>query len=706
MRCDLQPCKETGFLRPSTTLWVWLRWGSFLVCTLCTLRLAVCVMTENEKGNLASMAGVSATKEETAVHGSNGSNGGGGNGGPQRVTEVGEGERGYPRPQLRRKSWKALNGPWEFALDPAGEWTDPSDVVWDRIIIVPFSPETPKSGIGDTGFYRACWYRRFFTAPKVKPGERVLLHFGAVDYAATVFIRGTLCGRHVGGYTPFTIDVTEFLSEEGPQEVVVRAEDDPLDLAKPRGKQDWKLEPHGIWYPRTTGIWQTVWLEKVPRTWVQCIRWTPSLERWEIGLELGIAGELVEGLKVLVRLRAGEQLIAEDSYTALSGEVHRRIALSDPGIDDSRNELLWSPHSPTLIDATIELRDRDGNLLDEIRSYTAIRSVSVQGDHFVLNGRPFHLRLVLDQGYWPETGLTAPDDIALRRDIELARAMGFNGVRKHQKIEDPRYLYWADRLGMLVWEEMPSAYRFTRQSIDRVTREWLDVIARDYSHPCIVAWVPFNESWGVPNLPDNPAERHYVRGLYHLTKTLDPTRPVIGNDGWEAVATDIIGIHDYEADPAAIARRYHQEASRPSLLSRERPGGRALIIEGQPNAIHPLVLSEFGGLSCGAPDGKTWGYSRCNSPDEFAERYAKLLEVVRPRDVFAGFCYTQFTDTYQEANGLLYADRTPKFPIEQIAQATRGNVIEPELASVFYDDEGPPSALYSIPPPLGEADVR
>jgi hypothetical protein len=262
----------------------------------------------------------------------------------------------------------------------------------------------------------------------------------------------------------------------------------------------------------------------------------------------------------------------------------------------------------------------------------------------------------------------------LRHDVELAKAMGFNGVRKHQKIEDVRYLYWADRLGLFVWEEMPSAYRFTPQSVERVTEEWIEVIRRDYSHPCVMAWVPFNESWGVPNLPGNAAERHYVEALYHLTKTLDPTRPVIGNDGWESVATDIVGIHDYE-DPARLRHRYTTDDLRPRLFKRERPGGRSLVLGPTTGPEHPIILSEFGGIACSAHLETTWGYSRCPSPESLAERYTELLAAVNGLGLLAGFCYTQFADTYQEANGLLYADRTPKFPIEQIAEATAGRVV-------------------------------
>jgi hypothetical protein len=310
-----------------------------------------------------------------------------------------------------------------------------------------------------------------------------------------------------------------------------------------------------------------------------------------------------------------------------------------------------------------------------------------------MNGRVLPLRLVLDQGYWPDGGLTAPDDAALRRDVELAKAMGFNGARKHQKIESPRYLYWADRLGFVVWEEMPSAYRFTRESIARLTAEWEAVLARDGSHPSIVAWVPFNESWGVPDLPAIAAQRHYVQALYHLTRTLDPTRPVIGNDGWESVATDIIGIHDYDIEPERLARRYEHLETVPQLFKHGRPGGRMLTVEGHPFAGQPVMLTEFGGIALAESD-RAWGYGRVESAARFAEHYKALLAAVRSSELLAGFCYTQFADTYQEANGLLYSDRTPKIPIEEIAAATRGPqatlASAPAPESPTEDDEEDP----------------
>ena len=579
----------------------------------------------------------------------------------------------YPRPQLKREEWVSLNGRWDFAIDREAVWSMPEQVIWDRKITVPFSPETTASGVGDTGFFRAVWYKREFETPPMPGNKRLFLRFGAVDYEASVWLNGALVCEHRGGYTPFEADITEFLTDSGPQVVVVRAEDDASDLSKPRGKQDWMLDPHSIWYPRTTGIWQTVWLEVLPATYIGYVRWTPNIERWEIGFEARLDGVRREGLRLNMKMYVGTLLVADDTYAVVAGEVHRRIALSDPGIDDYRNDLLWSPATPTLIQVEMHLWGGRGELVDTAKSYTALRSIGVQGDRFVLNGRPFLLRMVLDQGYWPDTGLTAPDDDALRRDVELAKAIGFNGVRKHQKIEDPRFLYWADTLGLLVWEEMPSAYRYTKQSIERLTREWMDVIDRDSSHPCIVAWVPFNESWGVPDLPDSPAQRHYVQALYHLTKTMDPTRPVIGNDGWESVATDIIGIHDYDDVPDRIGHRYGANEVESRLFKRERPGGRQLLLEGASHSDQPIMLTEFGGIAYSPDVHGTWGYTRSDSAAQFAERYAALLAVVRSLPTLAGFCYTQFTDTFQEANGLLFADRTPKFALEDMALATRGS---------------------------------
>jgi hypothetical protein len=481
-----------------------------------------------------------------------------------------------------------------------------------------------------------------------------------------------LAGTHTGGYTPFALDISPYLSDAVSQEIVVRAYDDPHDLQQPRGKQDWKLAPHAIWYPRTTGIWQTVWMERVGRNAISSLRWTSAVADWEVGCRVVIDGPERHDLRLRVRLHLVDNILAEDDYSVVAGEVDRRIRLSDPGIDDHRNELLWSPQCPTLIQAEVELRDAAGALLDRVWSYTAMRSVAADEDKFLLNGYPYKMRLVLDQGYWPQSGLTAPDDEAIRRDVLLAKAMGFNGVRKHQKLEDPRFLYWADLEGLMVWEEMPSAYRFGDRAVENLTTEWLRAIDRDRSHPCIVAWVPFNESWGVPDLPAVPSQRHYVQSLYHLTKTVDPSRPVVGNDGWESAATDILGVHDYADDPSELATRYGSLGSIPLILAGMRPGGRAITLDDHPHTGQPIVVSEFGGVALSVQESDAWGYVRADDAADLERRYAELCAPLRTSPVLAGFCYTQFADTYQEANGLLFADRTPKIPLVQIARATRG----------------------------------
>jgi beta-galactosidase/beta-glucuronidase len=575
----------------------------------------------------------------------------------------------HPRPLLRRDAWTSLDGRWAFALDADARRRTPAGVDFDREIVVPFAPETPASGVGDTGLYRACWYRRTFTAPALQAGERLWVRFGAVDHHATVWVDGARVVEHDGGYTPFGADVTDVLGDGAGHELVVRAYDDPADLEKPRGKQDWQPEPHNVWYPRTTGIWQTVWLEVVPATHVASVRWRPDVAAWAVGLEAHVGGPPRDDLRLEVRLRAGEELLADDSWSVAGGEVQRRVCLPDPGVRSERERLLWEPGHPALLDAELRLVGPEG-VLDRVSSYTALRSVRIEGEQVLLNDRPLQLRLVLDQGYWPQTGLTPPDLAAIERDVELVQALGFNGVRSHQKVEDPRWLRVADERGLLVWSEMPSGYRFTRRAATRVTTEWLAVLERDVSHPCIVAWVPFNESWGVPDLARSAAQRDLVRALYHLTKALDPDRPVIGNDGWEVIAGDFVGLHDYDRDPQRLQARL--TLAEGSLL-RERFSGHLPLLEGAGRGGRPLLLTEFGGIAftAASEEKDTWGYDRAHSSEDFLGRYRDLMAAVHAGRL-AGFCYTQLTDTYQEANGLLTAQREPKAPLADLAAATRG----------------------------------
>lgn len=579
----------------------------------------------------------------------------------------------HPRKIFRRDHWQNLNGQWDFIFDDELQYNNPIDIkVWNLSIIVPFAPESKASGLGDTGFHPRCWYKKEFDLEKTN--KKILLHFGAVDYKAKVWLNGKFLGIHEGGHTPFKFEISQDLDTSGKQVLIICADDDPQDLTKPRGKQDWQIEPHSIWYTRTSGIWQTVWYEEVSQTYIDKVRCTPLIERWEIGIETFIAGYSAQKMDLKVTLTCGDQLLARDSYCVIQQEVHRRISLSDPGIDDYRNQLLWSPEKPTLINLEIELWIGNEKV-DHIHSYTALRSVSYNRDRFILNGRPYYLRLILDQGYWPDTLMTPPNEEAIKKDISLIKAAGFNGVRKHQKVEDPDFLYWADVMGIVVWGEMPSAYRFTHESVERITKEWMEVLDRDMNHPCIITWVPFNESWGVPDLADKATHQNCVQALYHLTKTLDPSRPCIGNDGWESTATDILGIHDYDDQPNRLLKKYATTESLGDALHRYRPGGRVLTVEGYSHKGQPVMLTEFGGISFVEPTesvSKAWGYSAAQNSNEFRRRYEELMNAIHRIEVFAGFCYTQLTDTFQETNGLFKMDRTPKFPINSMARATRG----------------------------------
>ncbi|HWG85227.1 MAG TPA: glycoside hydrolase family 2 TIM barrel-domain containing protein, partial [Deinococcales bacterium] len=427
-----------------------------------------------------------------------------------------------------RDGWLDLCGKWDFAFDDGNlglpeRWFDGADV-WDRQITVPYPPESKLSGLRETGYHPVVWYRREITVtPEMRAG-RVLLHFGAVDYRASVWLNGRLVAMHEGGHTPFTAELTHALQPGEAQVLVVRAEDQPRDVAQPRGKQDWEPEPHAIWYHRTTGIWQPVWLEAVPERYLEGLRWTPDVDRGSFLLAVRLDAAPEGPLRVRVRLSLKGEPLADDTYAVTDRETRRELFLDPNTFQLRRGEILWSPRRPNLIDAVVELLDDSGAVLDRVTSYAGLRSCGVRDGRFLLNNSPYYLRLVLAQNYWPESHLAAPSSEALRREVELVKELGFNGIRIHQKVEDPRFLHYCDTLGLLVWGEMANAYVFTPDSQERLTREWLDVLKRDYSHPCVVTWVPVNESWGVPNLERSPAQRDFVKGLYHLTKSLDPTR--------------------------------------------------------------------------------------------------------------------------------------------------------------------------------------
>jgi beta-galactosidase/beta-glucuronidase len=578
----------------------------------------------------------------------------------------------HPRPQLTRARWVDLGGTWDFAHDDDGVgvdagWPSGSDV-FSAQIEVPYPPESPLSGVGDRSFHPVVWYRRTFSWP-ANGTERLLLHFGAVDYRATVWLNGVVVARHEGGHTPFSADVTPVLATDGEQVLVVRAEDRPGDVTQPRGKQDWQLEPHSVFYERTTGIWQPVWLEPVPAAHVTRLRWTPDIDRAVLGIGIECSDAAV-GLTVRVELSLHGAPLASDTYVVTGNRLDRDVALNRAALTLERRRTMWAPEHPNLVDAVVTLLHGD-TVVDQVRSYTALRSVRTSGGRFLLNGRPYYLRMVLEQGYWPQSHLAAPSGDALRREVELIKSLGFNGVRIHQKIEDPRFLHWCDRLGLVAWGEMPSAYEYSRQTVERLTREWLEVLDRDYSVPSIIAWVPLNESWGVPTLERDPAQREFVRALYHLTKALDPTRLTIGNDGWEHTLSDLFTIHDYSADPATLRERYGSHEAVERTLRQVQPYYRSVVLPGFERHDEPLMVTEFGGLTYAPGTEDFWnGYGTVAEPDELLKTYTEMVTALLDSPVIAGFCYTQLTDTRQERNGLVDEQRRPKVDVRRVRDAT------------------------------------
>ncbi len=603
----------------------------------------------------------------------------------------------HPRPQLTRPGWRDLCGTWGFCFDDqdqglADQWFRRADV-FDRRIVVPFPFESAASGIGDTSHHRVLWYRRSFAAT-VDGGRRLLLHLGAVDYRAQVWVNGHAVASHEGGHTPFSADITSALDPSGEQVVVVRAEDDPADLRQPRGKQDWQQQPHAIWYDRTSGIWQPVWLEEVPQTHIGAVRWACDVDTRSIDLTVRVHGHGTQDLALRVVLQRSGRVLADDTYALDHPEIQRRISLLETDVSHEHSDLVWSPERPHLIEASLTLLDRSaeggGVVLDSVGSYTALRSIGTCGGKLLLNGRPYYLRLVLAQNFWPDSHLAAPDEEALRREVELVKGLGFNGIRLHQKVEDPRFLAWCDRLGLLVWAEMPSAYAFSPVTVERLTREWMEVLERDASHPCIIAWVPVNESWGVPALASSRQQQDLVRGLYHLTKALDPTRLVIGNDGWEQPVTDVVTVHDYASQGAVLRDRYGDWSALDHTLAHTQPHYRSLLLDGATRDGTPVMITEFGGVTLDVGDGVCWGgYGSVSSAEQLLSCYGDLVGALLESPAVVGFCWTQLTDTQQERNGLLTAQRTPKVAIDLLrAVTTRLSAAVPgdAVTELAYDD--------------------
>jgi beta-galactosidase/beta-glucuronidase len=563
----------------------------------------------------------------------------------------------HPRPQFERERWLNLNGKWKFAFDfgTSGEekgWPqDPSAL--DMEIEVPFCPESRLSGIGHTDFIPAAWYSRTFTLPDDWPGSRVFLNFGGADYHCRAWVNGKLAGSHYGGGASFSFEITGMLSS-GENTLVVCTEDDVRSGAQPLGKQSNRLHSYQCFYTRTTGIWQTVWLEARPQSFIESVRVSPDLDNGRFIFTPVVKGSTA-GLKFVVRLDAeGVELAAETIPSEVSPGLEIRVPSPRP----------WSPEDPFLYDVTFELWNGE-RLADSVKSYAGLRKFHIEGNRFFLNNKPFYLRFVLDQGFYPDGIWTAPSDAELKADIERSMDAGFNGARLHQKVFEERFHYWADRLGYLTWGEFCDwGMDFGNpQAVHNHQREWREVVQRDINHPSIVAWTPFNEtSAGAALHPD--AHRRAVLETVGLTRELDPTRPVNDSSGYVHVETDIYTVHNYQPSPEKFRSEFEN-------LTPESTDVWHNNRQDAPYAGQPYVVDEYGGpwWEEESAAGPNWGYGeRPRDIEEVYSRIQGLTRVLTEHPHMAGFCYTQLTDVEQEQNGIYTYDRKPKFDNKRLRE--------------------------------------
>lgn len=577
-----------------------------------------------------------------------------------------------------------------------------------RDIQVPYVFQCPASGINEQGVHEVLWYERDIDDPRTEQGgvsgDRVILRFGAVDYEAKVWVGGQLFGGHRGGHVPFDIDITDAFVSTKRQRLTVRVFDSAHDLTQPRGKQYWKAQPESIFYTPSGGIWQNVWLEAVPNVRIGdassgtvlesndivggkldaniTIIGRPAGHIFCVELEVSLEGVLVSKTDKIDLSRdsntvavSSNMRLSNEQKDTLSGSIHS-IASLNTNASWLENVALWSPEHPTLYDITIRLFDSTSAIIDTIYTTTGMRSLQWDNNTIRLNNRPYFQALLLDQGYWPETFMTPPSSAALKKDIELSKKMGFNGCRKHQKVEDPMFHYWADRLGFLVWGEMANAYVFSAEYAERFDQEWREAVMRDRNHPCVVAWTPVNESWAYTDLAGNKQQRDHIRSLYYATKTLDSTRPINDNCGWEHVVTDLTTFHDY-ADGDELTRTCAEvtgilapKSNRPIFLP-------PISSPSDPGSAHqegaPILCTEFGGVNIArasveksSTGERDWGYTTATDPEDLLKRVEKMMTGVVNGGHISGFVYTQLTDIEQEVNGLYTPDRKEKLDADRV----------------------------------------
>lgn len=575
----------------------------------------------------------------------------------------------YPRPQFVREQWLNLNGPWDFRFDDdnIGEREDwPNRFSGTHTINVPFTYETKASGIGIEAFHPQVWYGKTVHIPKEAEGKRTVLHFQAVDYVAKVWVNGKMAGSHRGGYAAFSFDITPYLVYGADNQITVKAEDSD-DCTQPRGKQRWTKENFECFYVQSTGIWQTVWLEYVEEQRLDTVKITPDLDQARVSFDYRVQG--LETRAGRLRLEAVVTLKDQHVKTVSLAVDRPRLSVEVDLVHEANGpwkRSFWSPAQPNLYDVEFVLY-LDEVVVDRVFSYFGMRKISIENGRVLLNNVPIYQRLMLDQGYWPESHLTPPSEDALIADIDYMLEMGYNGVRKHMKIEDARFLYWCDVKGLLVWSEMAATFEFHDDAVENFTKEWLEIVHQQYNHPSIITWVPFNESWGIPNILHDQRQQKFTETIYHLTKSIDPYRPVITNDGWEHTISDIIALHDYVETGEGFLKRY--AGNKEAIVNKEISCNqwKYALADGYEYKGQPIMITEFGGIAFESDKG--WGYGhQVRTDEEFLRRFEGLIRAIKSVDYICGFCYTQLTDVQQEINGLLTEERKPKFPMDKIKE--------------------------------------
>lgn len=565
----------------------------------------------------------------------------------------------HPNPQWERDTWKNLNGTWEFEFDfgcSAVERRLWEKKRFDREILVPFCPESRLSGIGYTDFINGVAYRKNFELSQEELSGRVLLHFGAVDYEASVYVNGTLVGSHKGGYTSFCFDITKHVAP-GPNTLFVAVKDDVRSGLQPKGKQAHLYASSGCDYTRTTGIWQTVWLEFVPERHIQSAKYYPDPANGKVTVTGLVQGQGTLQLTALWE----DKPVGEAALSVEDGFFTAQLDLSETH--------LWEPGKGGLYTLLLTFGE------DRVKSYFGLRTAKFQGRKFLLNGKSLFQRFVLDQGFYPDGIYTAPTEEDLVKDIQLSFAAGFNGARLHEKVFEARFLYHCDRLGYLVWGEYPNwgLDHAHPLSTETYLNQWSEAVERDFNHPAIIGWCPFNETWGYREEREKNA---LLTSLYKLTKRLDPTRPCIDSSGNYRILSEVYDIHDYDQDTQSFQARWDGLTDRiretggvipaedPFFNSApEGPSGRAPFFN-QPYDDQPIFVSEYGGIRWPDDTVEGWGYGNAPAtPEEFFARYKGLTEALLNNPEIFGFCYTQLYDVEQEVNGLYTYGRAQKFDI-------------------------------------------